>query len=544
MFQLFLTYNFFLKHRFIDTIIGLRYWQLHLPSHDNDTMYAVYMNESFQRIRSLLPIYFDRTRTYAHHCYGINTSLSLKLNENATFDGKNVPTSDGQAEDMDHNKYDSIVVDFLYRQDKSDGPSMVIGIVLDAISTSNLHVERGFCLDRKNMETKKSDDARILWPAIYLRSTMHLPTPGPPPKSDAGGSGIFTSSQASLLSNWATNGTSHGLSIPGGSPFSMSSRKQPLIGISPTTTPPSHRKSKTLSLSSAPQLPFSDSTVSVTESTTAILCSNWHALEYGPESGNVTTWPHSDWVSIARILNDQNVSDKISESVRAAMNVHSNAHMNKPTNDDTDLVQETETPLSTVYNLHLGPFLNLIVMVKRMDHDSRLSQLRQKQMKPDDIKKFMKDTLAPSLRVSTIFSMAYITPLMLTLVQPTPSKDTKNRIAASSKVKTELYLPTSSVGISLLSSSSFWSNEHQVQDFLSMIKSSFGLRPSSPMRNSSRMANRHHNTSLLWGTPRTPTEVMKNFQQRRDLRSYNSRSEMASAAVFFLGPELASSFDE
>jgi hypothetical protein len=221
-----------------------------------------------------------------------------------------------------------------------------------------------------------------------------------------------------------------------------------------------------------------------------------------------------------------------------------NAHTNKPTDDDTDLVQETETPLSTVYNLRLGPFLYLIVMVKRMDHDSRFSQLRQKQMNPDDIKKFIKDTLALKLRVSTIFSMAYITPLMLRLVQPPPSKETKNRIAASSKVKTELYLPTSSVGISLLSSSSFWSNEYQVQEFLSMIKSSFGLRPSSPVRNSSRMANNHHNTSLLWGTPRTPTEVMKNFQQRRDLRSYNSRSEMASAAVFFLGPELASSFDE
>ena len=521
----------------MDTIISLRYWQLHLPSHDNDTMHSIYMNESFQRIRSLLPLYFDRTRTYANHCYGIDTSL-LSKQDQSTSASKNVH-SDDNTECTKLNDHESIVVDFLYRQDKLGGPPMAIGIVLDATSTSNWHVERGFSME-SDMENRKSDDVRILWPAIYLRSTMHLPTPVPP-KNDAGGSGLFTSSQSSMLSNWATAGGSHGLAIPGGSPFSISNRKQPLIGFSPTTTPPSHRKSKTLPLSTAPHLPLSDVTIT-TESTTATLHSKMHALEYGPESGTVTSWPHTDWVSIARILSEQNISEKLSHVV-IGEDESGESYENDRTYEEKDVVHETETELSTVYNLRLGPFLNLIVMVKVMDHNSRSSQRRQNQINPNDIKKFMKDVLGQKLRVSTIFSMAYVVPLMIAL-QPPPSKETKNRTTASSKTKTELYLPTNSVGMLRLSSSSFWSNEQQVQDFLSIIKSSFGLRPSSPIRRSSLKPNKHNNhPSLLWGTPRTPTEVMKNFHQRRDPRSNSNRSETASAAMFFLGPELASSFE-
>ena len=487
----------------MDTIISLRYWQLHLPPKNSERTYSKYMNESFQHVRSILPIYFDRTRTYASHCYGINTSVN-----NTDFD--------------DH---DSIVLDLLYRQDKLSGPSMAIGIVFDAASTSNWHVERGYCVNI-NTEVRKSDDVRVIWPAIYLRSTMHLPTPAPP-KSDVGGSGSFASSQASLISNWAA-GSSHGLSIPGGSPFSLASRKQPLIGISPTTTPPSHRKSKTLSLSAAPQLPFSDVTAAA-ESAGGSLQSKLHALEYGPEFGAVTSWPHTDWQSVAQILSERNS--------RLDRDERSDSHEGVSMAGEKDDVREIVTELSTVYNLSLGPFLTLVVMIKETDHDRRLPQQRKTKMNPDDIKSFMSDALGPKLRVSTIFSQAFIASFMNEL-QKQPKKEANKQLLRSTKAKTQLYLPTRSIGESLSSSSSFWSNEYQVQEFLSIIKSSFGLRPSSPVRNSK------FNKSLLWGTPRTPTEVMKGFQQQRqDSRNYQHYSDTASAAMFFLGPDLASSFD-
>ena len=520
--------------RFMDTIISLRYWQLHLPPKDHNTTYSNYMNESFLRIKALLPVYFDRTRTYANHCYGINTTLVLNPDK-TTAASKNA-----HSHSIDGNDHDSTVLDFLFRQDKLGGPPMAIGIVLDSISTSNWHVERGFSVE-SDSESKKSDDVRMVWPAIYLRSTMHLPTPAPP-KTDAGGSGIFASSHASLLSNWATAGSSHGLSIPGGSPFSMSSRKQPMIGISPTssTTPPSHRKAKTLSLSAVPQLPFSDVAA---ESTTAASHSKLHALEYGPEFGTVTSWPHTNWGSLARILGVRNIPDKLTPVVRIDVDETEDSHKNsKETFNEKDVVGETETESGTLYDVRLGPFLHLITMVNDVDDDGRLSQRRKNQMNPDDIKTFMSGVLAPKLRISTIFSMDFLAPFMITL-QPSPNKETKNRTTmASSKVQTELYLPTCSVGLSLLSSTSFWSNEHQVQEFLRIIKSSFGLRPSSPVRSSSLKMNQN-SASLVWGTPRTPTEVMKNLQERQDQQHYSNRSETASAAMFFLGPELASSFE-
>lgn len=518
----------------MDAIISLRCWQLHLPSKENDTTCSRYMNESFQRIRSLLPIYFDRTRTYANHCYGINTSLCMDIDKCK----QNEP---GNTEYTEPDDFDSIVVDFLHRQNKLGGPSMAIGILLDAMSTSNLHVERGFSVS-VNTETSKSDDVRTTWPAIYLRSTMHLPTPTPP-KNDTGGSGMFASSQASLLSNWAA-GNSYGLNIPGGSPFSMTSRKQPLIGTSPTTTPPSHRKGKTLSLSVAPQLPFAD----VTDTTTAAatLHSNLHALEYGPESGTVTSWPHNDWASITRILNDcrcqNNMPHVGGHSYQLDALNDEKVNENEQMLDKKSLVLEVETELSTVYYLSLGPFLNFVILVKDMDGNSRLPQRRKTHTNPDDIKRFMREILGPKLMVSTIFATAFVAPFLMEREQA-PTKEIKNRPYGSSKPKEQLYLPTSSVGISLLSSTSFWSNEHQVQEFLCIIKSSFGLRPSSPVRSSSIIMMNMNNNSL-WGTPRTPTEVMKNFQQQgRDTRSYNNMSETASAAMFFLGPDLASSFD-
>jgi len=178
----------------MEAVVNLRQWQLHLPSQKIDTNVARWMNKSFQEIRSLLPIYFDRTKTFATPLYGFDVALLDKRGSDTT---------------TKKTEWNAAVTDFLARQDKLSGPPTAVAVLLDGEGTSNLHVERGFCLSQPVAASLKSglsdaepkreasdeNNARVLWPAVYLRSTLHLTPTTSRSTVSSHGSGLIRSSQ-------------------------------------------------------------------------------------------------------------------------------------------------------------------------------------------------------------------------------------------------------------------------------------------------------------------------------------------------------------
>ena len=331
----------------METILRLRYWQLHLPVKDYGTQFAEWMRQLYQTVLGLLPIYFDRIRVFATQFYGFDTSLLQKT------------TNETSANDCNR-----LVKDFLRRQEKLGGPSMAVALVLDAVSTSNVHVERGFRL--VVAEREDSSDARVTWPAIYLRCSRqvsNVPPPPPPPApnaSSSGGSGLFHSSQTNLLSNWSSAGS---------------------VNSSPLTALIGGRKQSTLGS------PSPGSSLRKSFPTAAVST----VLDYGPDSGVATSWPHNDWDTVVDLLAARPEDDRTNETVKG------------PVTKDELCILEGES--SIVYTVPLGPHVHLIVMVKEsVDESSGLPRARKLGIDRTEIQTFLLDVLAPKLRRANLFS--------------------------------------------------------------------------------------------------------------------------------------------
>jgi hypothetical protein len=524
--------------RFIDTIVNLRYWQKHLPhKNDNDvsTIYIQWMYRAYQHIRSLLPIYFDRTLTHANHYYGFNPSLLLHQQTSTnTSLNKNSSSNSIINDTIDHTDYDSCVVEFLLRHErKFGGPSIAIGVVLDTMHTSNLNIEYGFCLDKDAETLSKSGNIQTLWPAIYLRSTIHTLVPPPPTTSNSSGSLFHTPT-------WSS-GNSHGLSITGGSPFSVLNRKQQPTITSPTATPTSHLKMMSLSSSSLPPLPFM-SDVTSTAATTVIHNSN--ALEYGIVTGTVALWPHNDWETIINVLESENPpsnfvgTGKNTNQMNVEIDDEGDYHVQELIhNNELDLFLTVDSELSTAYIVPLGRYLHLTIMIRKVnDVDDHLPQQQQQRRNKnqvdyiDDIRTFMIDVLAPKLQIATIFSSTFLSQFMVPTKNESSTKVNKTRTSSSKLITQQLFLPTSRIGTS---TSSLWDNEQQVQEFLYTIKLHYGLQP-KPIPSTST-----NNRMSLWTSPRSHPRRLQAIKSQEKKLEINT----ASVALYFLGPDLVSSFE-
>jgi len=194
------------------------------------------------------------------------------------------------------------ILDWLRRQEKANGPPTCVALVLDAVQTKNLHVERGVQLssrpvassstatatasnhgsDAPTEETYSDPDCgtRVRWPAMYIRSTLHL------------GSSL-------LLSHPRSTASSHG-----GSSTRLSGTSQPnlLPGWGSMSGSMSHINSVA-----------NNSKHSITAATSS---NSPHApaqrkntmqgiLEYGPDVGTAISWPHVEWEQLAGLLNPQ-----------------------------------------------------------------------------------------------------------------------------------------------------------------------------------------------------------------------------------------------
>ena len=427
------------------------------------------------------------------------------------------------------------VTDFLRRQEKLGGPPTAVALVLDAMGASNLHAERGFRLAATNapptptsttaptappaddlissssggsgsspeakLDGSHGDNALgVQWPAVYLRSTLHLSTSSTTNSSSARASprssGLLRGSQGSLLAGW----------------------------------------SSTSNVSSSPKVPPGKSGGAVHQH------QHHHPsiFEYAPDTGTASSWPHSDWRSLARILDKKNhrlaavdtatsgtakrregtvVTYRYDEEEKERESRESvyetvdefasffSIHSSETSTTKISSVKEKRQ--STFYVVSISEWLSIVVMVK--EEESRW-HLRRNRLEDDEIREFLHN-LATNLRISRIVSNESLRSLA-------SEKDKRNPMVS---------LP--------YDDNLTWDDEKRVQDFLAELKEVFGLRPISPY-----MPDSSYN--FYRASPRTPVNPRASaFRRRRLLRQKGALASMPeSAAALFLGPELADLF--
>lgn len=142
---------------------------------------------------------------------------------------------------------ESDILDFLRRQDRLSGPPTAIAVILDAEGTSNFHPEKGFCLGSNLVPGEKSGE----------KNSVDLQTLWPP---------VFI--RSTLHSASTSTPVSH--STPVSSPHSLLTGRKTQEGQKAATT----------------------------------------ALEYiQEEMGSAVLWPHSEWETLAELLEHREDDD-------------------------------------------------------------------------------------------------------------------------------------------------------------------------------------------------------------------------------------------
>lgn len=430
-----------------------------------------WFDESCRILISLLPIYFDRVAAFCKPLYGFDPTPNRPPPPFFNWEDK--------------------VTEFLKKQEKAGGPPTAVAVILDALGADNLHVERGFQLGRKDSDCGELPE-RVLWPAVYLRSTTYLDRVSPQQVPHHGSRG----SSAKFLGDWTASQTS-------GSEQSSSR----IFGSSSTA--------RNLDIDSK------------------ILKPRDHILEYGPSEGQATSWPHNDWTALASLLeltpvsavtssNDLVLAEETEESFRMAeelvavthrhcsenttevveskwkpsleravrmFGVYANSETNAPV--DSHAIRDHGKQRSTFHIISLSKYLSMVVLVKE-DEDSHFLR-RRNPLTDEEIREFM-NNMATHWNVTRRFSPESLPKAL------------------------------STTRIELLHDE--W-DEAKIDDLIYKIKSSFGLRPANKP-----MVEGHRGISFLgMNSPKKAS------------RHAPVVEESESAATFFLGPELANLFD-
>jgi len=485
---------------------------------------------------SLLPVYFDRVQAFSRPFYGFDTAALWKRGDTTNRSSSSKRNLHPKKARTD---WSASVTDFLRRQEKLGGPPTAVALVLDALGASNLHAERGFRLAAANapptptsttapavvmpaappaddlisnsssggesspeakLNSSHGDNALgVQWPAVYLRSTLHLATSSATNsnsvRASPRSSGLLRGSQGSLLAGW----------------------------------------SSTSNVSSSPKVPPGKSGGSVHHH------QHHHPsiFEYAPDTGTASSWPHSDWGSLARILDKRNhrlaaVDTATSgtakrredtvvtyrydeeekeregrESVNETVDEFASFFSIHSSETSTTKIPVKEKRQSTFYIVSISDWLSMVVMVK--EEESRW-HLRRNRLEDDEIREFLHH-FAKNLCISRIVSNESLRALA-------SEKDKRNPMIS---------LP--------YDDNLTWDDEKRVQDFLAELKEVYGLRPISPY-----MPDSSYN--FYRASPRTPINPRASaFRRRRLLRQKGALTSMPeSAAALFLGPELADLF--
>lgn len=402
---------------FLESIVNLRQLKKYIIPEPIETRIYKWMIETLRSFQSLLPIYFDRVNAFSGPLYGFDSRPARSAIEGKNWSGQ--------------------VLSFLRKQEKLGGPDTVVAVVLDAAATNNLNFERGFVLSPtstlKHSSQQLTDnmgqhafDIRVLWPAVYMRSTTTLN---------------------------AVSKDNH-----------MGSERSSL----------NHLSLVNLRSSASATVQIPDEAFS-------------NVLQYGPDTSMpATSWPHSDWLALTSILAQvkptfpSSVEDRPDDSPGEIMGLSVQMRekpipmsyrkdagtgskdpldtMREHAKSSTGMVQSSERP-SDYHVVSLSNFLSLVVIVKPSDSELGKFLRRRARLPDEEIRSFLND-VAENLRVSSQFTVDCL-----------PKADSKNR-----KMKFLL------LGLPDVSSLHFGNEIHVV---LKQVKKNFGLRPGSPFQEKS-----------------------------------------------------------
>ena len=407
-----------------------------------------------------MPIYFDRINAFASPLYGFDT-MHLWADSRA------------QSE-----HYDSLVLDFLRKQESKGGPPMAVCIVIDAVSTCNLNFGRGFVAKWSREHSIAAKDLtpaeleRKEWQAVYMRSTVH-----------------YSTSSSSMARS-----PSHG----GGSISTIMRRSR---GSSfRKKTLPSSEDDFSRSLASIVRTVSQDSVTSLQARQSQI-----NVMEYAPETGPVS-WPYTEWKMLVELVKDEFSSSSKNGGFSSVQAVTYRQPEPKEKNKQCTSVELEQSSLvllpppppppkpttdSSFHLVRLSDYITMVVIVKCED-DGKWHLRRTRGHSDEEIRVFLNE-MALKLKVSILFD----------------SVETVKKTALASQQPP---------GHDLVNVWQHW-DKANTHGFLRELKRSFQLRPQSPYMES---LSRHGLN--------TPTRLTS--KKKRDV-SYSE-----SAAAFFLGPEL------
>ena len=467
---------------------------------------------------SIMPVFFDRIETFSKPLYGFNQNVMYK----------STPEQDANRLGPTQHLED-YVLQFLQQQEKAGGPSIAVSVVLDAVSTSNLRIERGFALTEASPAAEtvgapnEPDSALSQWPAVYMRSTVHGLS------NLASGGGILRGMRRTAGRKEARVGRAGSRSHEDDPTSAMRQPSSILRSWSNDASPSIGKE--------AAKLRHQEKRLSL------------NVLEYAPESGTTaSSWPHSAWNKLVAVLAGQE-DDQLPDppvKVEAPLDRGSFGDMevdlfssirNWPglsaattTSTDSSPLSSPASPISRLvrqevqtsfYVSALSDFLWLVLMVKG-EEESLWHRRRSRSALEEEAREFL-NTMASQLRVADWFSPRHIHRLRQGIFEATSATSSHGHFRREHGLVFEMRAERA------------W-DDKDMQDFLKCIKEIFGLRaPRRPIIGplysmssyglsfvSKRGSPRNRST----GTPPPSISLEK------------------SAAALFLGPELMNSFGE
>jgi hypothetical protein len=314
--------------------------------------------QTLQRLIAMFQVYCDRVYTFAKPLYGFQNVAVVDADDNKK---SLIGGAHGSLVDVQ-------VLDFLHRQQKSGSSALAVTVVLDAVRTSNLRMERGFTVVDSSVEESQLSDletTRLQWPAVYMRSTKYgkrrttnRKQDEEPPKNSS-----FTDHYI----RWSTDGSS-----------------------------PAKSNEKTNEKDM--QLNFQ---------------------EYAPGTGS-SSWPHSEWNNLVRLMNEKDdlplTSNRVSSS-EASLDISDDGFFkflgsgglstfleNEPSPSLTRTRLKRTSGETSFYISALSDFASLIVMTKA-EEESRWHRRRGSKIE-DDVEEFL-EHLSSLLRVADLFRSSH-----------------------------------------------------------------------------------------------------------------------------------------
>ena len=412
---------------------------------------------------SIMPVFFDRIEAFSKPLYGFD---QISIQETAS---KEESHRLGPTEDLEE-----YVLRFLQQQDKAGGPAIAVSVVLDAVSTSNVRVERGYTLTEiapvveSAVGMNQQEAALSHWPAIYMRTTMHHGF-----STLSSGGGILRGMRRTAGRKEARVGRVGSRSHEDDPASSM---RQPNIILRSWSNDasPSIGKESSKRQHQAKQLSL-------------------NVLEYGPESGSTaSSWPHAAWTRLVALLADRG-DDQLPELSVKAPSLDRGSFRNMEvdlissirnwpglsaattTSNDSSAPPSPTSPVNRLARQDaqtsffvsvLSDFLWLVVMVKG-EEESLWHRRRSRTALEEEANVFL-NTMASQLRVADWFSSRHVHQLRQRMFKSSLGNSSHGHFRREHGLVFEMRVERA------------W-NDDDLQKLLKSIKEIFGLRARRPI---------------------------------------------------------------